>query len=110
HRAALRAAAQEVLLAVVEHVEERPRDGLKYCGLASAVRADDCRRAALEAEVAAPLALAVGLYVFQFDPCDVHRFFEPTRNPSALRPTPKTSPAAATAHAASFFSNFLLKP
>ncbi len=61
HRALLRAAAEEVLLAVVEHVEERPRDGFEDGGLARAVGADDGGRPALEDE--GRDAHAVRLYV-----------------------------------------------
>jgi hypothetical protein len=68
HRTLLRAAAQEVVLRVVEHVEERPRDGFEDGRLARAVRADDGGRPAPEVE---RLAL-VSLDVVEFDSCDVH--------------------------------------
>jgi hypothetical protein len=68
HPALLRAAPEKIVLAVVEHVEERPRDRFEQSGLARAVRPDNRGRPALEPEVGA----LVRLDVFQLDPCDVH--------------------------------------
>lgn len=52
-RATLRAASEEILFTVIEHIEERPRDGFKDGGLARAVAAHNRGRAPLEGELGA---------------------------------------------------------
>jgi hypothetical protein len=81
HRAALRAAAEEIVLAVVEHVEERPGNGFEDGGLARAVGADDGGRPALE-RVGTALER---LDVLQLDPCDVHALYWDARAAEQVR-------------------------
>ena len=64
------AATQEIFFPVIEHIEERPRDGFEDGGFPSAVIARDGGDAAPEAELRA----LVRFDVVEFDSCDVHCF------------------------------------
>src|SRR5205085_8150512 len=63
HRSFLRAAPEKIFFAVIEHIEERPRDGFEDGGLARAVWADNRGRARRKDELAARIACAVGFDV-----------------------------------------------
>ncbi len=63
------AASQEILFPVIEHVEERPRDGFENRRLARAVLARNSGDAPRETKLRA----LVRFNIIEFDPCDVHK-------------------------------------